>query len=93
VRAEREPRGDEGQREERPARHSIGEVRPRRPRRERAEPGDGNGAAPDGERISLDVLPPAIAPAPEGAEVVAKAPRRRARRPREEGEADIAPAA
>ena len=94
-RAEREPRGD-GQREqraERPERSERpqrnGELRPRRerPRRDREEElADGQ----DEERISLDVLPPAIAPEPLEAPA---APRRRARRPRPEGEADIAPAA
>ena len=95
--SQREPRGDgqreprgEGQREQRADRnYRNGEARPRRdrPRRDRDEDReDGQ----DEERISLDVLPPAIAPEPIEA---APAPRRRVRRPRPEGDADIAPAA
>jgi hypothetical protein len=59
----------------------------RRPRRDRTDEPREEQAE---ERISLDVLPPAIAA--DGGEV-AKAPRRRARRPRPEGDAEIAPAA
>jgi hypothetical protein len=62
--------------------------RPRRDRYEAAEEVE--------ERISLDVLPPAISIAasaePDGADEPAKVPRRRARRPRDEGD-EIAPAA
>ena len=93
----REQRGDDGQeRQERQGgrdQYAGGEPRrerPRRdrPRRERAEEAqDGAGE----ERISLEVLPPAIAPDGDGA---AKAPRaRRPRRPRPDGDAEIAPAA
>jgi hypothetical protein len=57
---------------------------------------EADGAA-DGERISLDVLPPAIAPAmasgPEGVDVVVKPRRRTTRRPRPEEGEEIAPAA
>ena len=66
-----------------------GELRPRRPRvRREAEPAsDGNGG---GERIAMDVLPPAISAVDSGD---APAPRRRTRRPRPENDTDIAPAA
>jgi Domain of unknown function (DUF4167) len=92
-RADRPDRGDPRRREFREERN--GERRPERqrargqdwsPREERQEP-DAE------ERISLDVLPPAISP--EG-DAPAKAPRRRTRRPRGEGEAgevDLPPAA
>ena len=71
-----------------------GEQRSRRPRSRR-----GNGveaeapAEQGGERIALDVLPPAISPvSEEAAEAPARAPRaRRPRRTREDE--DIAPAA
>ncbi|MEA1014602.1 DUF4167 domain-containing protein [Sphingosinicella sp. LY1275] len=89
------PRSDREDRPERAARdeaepRAIGELRPRRPRRTRddnAEQGD--------ERISLDVLPPAIAPVPTNDDAdEAPKPRRRTRRPRaDEGDAEIAPAA
>jgi hypothetical protein len=48
------------------------------------------------ERIALDVLPPAIGRDngdTDGAEEPAEKPKRRARKPRNDGEADIAPAA
>ena len=81
--AEAEGDGDEAQ-EERAA-----EPRARRPRTRRdREAGSANGE--EQERISLDVLPPAIASVADGDEAP-KAPRRRTRRPRE-GE-EIAPAA
>ncbi len=97
-REQREPRGDEGQREERGAREQFnGEGRRDRPRRERPrrERSDEVQEANGEERISLEVLPPAIAPAVpvDAGDAPTKAPRRRARRPRPEGEADIAPAA
>jgi hypothetical protein len=60
------------------------------PRRDREEsPHDGD------ERISLDVLPPPIAPVTSVADAdEGLKPRRRVRRPRtDEGETDIAPAA
>ena len=92
----REPR-DDGPREERMARdgreQQNGEIRRERPRRDRPrrdrveEVQEANGE----ERISLEVLPPAIAP--DGGDGAVKAPRRRTRRPRPEGEAEIAPAA
>ena len=93
----REPRGDESQeRQERMAgreQYNIGEPRRERPRRDRPRR-ERSEEAPDGageERISLEVLPPAIAPDGDGA---AKAPRvRRPRRPRPDGDAEIAPAA
>lgn len=100
-RADREDRGERAERE-RPRRDDRddrdfrnGEARPRRGRRERFE------AADEGEeRIALEALPPAISAgisaAPEAAEPVedvpVKAPRRRTRRVRDEGD-EIAPAA
>ena len=60
---------------------------PRPPARAEADEEEG------GERIALDVLPPAISAANEGGEEPARAPRpRRPRRPRDQDE-DIAPAA
>ena len=94
-RQDREPRSDREDRPERSAREeaeprSIGELRPRRTRRTR----DDNGEQGD-ERISLDVLPPAIAVVPTSDDAdEAPKPRRRTRRPRaDEGDAEIAPAA
>jgi hypothetical protein len=107
FRGDREARGDRegrGDRTERPRREFRSERngefrqgqerRPRdeqrdeRPRRER------NGAAPveaEGERIALDVLPPAISVVEGDGEAK---PRRRGRRPRsDDGETEIAPAA
>ena len=97
YREAREPRAEEGDRTERAQRDEA----PRRLRRRERQPeadGDGAGAiAPAGEaqpelngesRLSLDVLPPAIS-----ADVVEAKPRRRTRRPRPEGETEIAPAA
>jgi hypothetical protein len=105
VRDVREPRDDARNRyegRERPRREyreeRNGEGRNFRPRRDRDDQprGDARQAQPEadgGERISLDVLPPAIAVI-EG-DAPAKAPRRRTRRPREDdaGDAEIAPAA
>jgi hypothetical protein len=91
-------RGDRGDRIERPRREyraeRNGEPRPeprseRRPRDDRRDRDDE--AAELGERISLEVLPPAISVV-EG-DVPAKAPRRRTRRPRDEDGEEIAPAA
>lgn len=82
-REQREARPDRGQRAEREQRNG-GEHRPRRPR-------DDDESFGDEGQIALDSLPPAIAAVDAGE---AKAPRRRARRPRPEGgEAEIAPAA
>ena len=92
ARPDREPRPDREARPEREAR--TGELRPRRERIRRDRPQESAGANDgDGEeRISLEVLPPAIAPAiANDTGEVAKAPRRRTRRPRD-GE-EIAPAA
>jgi hypothetical protein len=94
-RIEREPRPERDQRPEREPRpereaRNGSEPRPRRerPRRDRDEQDEGQSE----ERISLEVLPPAIsiAAADEGA---AKPVRRRTRRPRTEGGEEIAPAA
>jgi len=82
-RAERSERQERGERQERPER---GERRARRPRREAEESQESEGE----ERIAIDSLPPAIAPTND---VEEPAPRRRTRRPRTEGEAEIAPAA
>jgi hypothetical protein len=92
ARPEREPRADREARPEREGR--TGELRPRRERIRRDRPQEAAGANDsDGdERISLEVLPPAIAPAiANDTGEAAKAPRRRTRRPRD-GE-EIAPAA
>ncbi len=89
----RDERSDRGDREQRADREQPrnGEARPRRERLRRERPQEAAEAEGVGEeRISLDVLPPAIAPI-EGGDAV-KAPRRRTRRPREGGE-EIAPAA
>jgi hypothetical protein len=94
-RTERQPRDDRGDRPDRqPREFRNGEtgLRRGRPRRDRFE----GGAEEGQERISLDVLPPAIAPlaAPEAeaGDEPAKPPRRRRARTRDEGD-EIAPAA
>ena len=58
-----------------------------RPRR------DAPAAAESDERIAHGVLPPAIGVTSDDAEVEAPRPRRRVRKPRDEDEAEIAPAA
>jgi hypothetical protein len=95
-RGERQERGyrDRGERPERPRREfraeRNGEPRPeRRPRDDRHDRDDE--AAERGERISLEVLPPAITVV--DGDAPAKAPRRRTRRPRDEDGEEIAPAA
>ena len=101
-RSDRNERNDRGDRNDRTERADRGERRYSRDDRSRDEEDDrngyerGNGAD---ERLSLDVLPPAIG-RDEGedeeaaAEVVEARPRRRTRRPRaEDGEGEIAPAA
>ena len=93
-RPRREERSDRPDREQRAEREQPrnGEARPRRERLRRERPQETAGADGAGEeRISLDVLPPAIAPV-ESVEAAVKAPRRRTKRPREGGE-EIAPAA
>ncbi|HEX8365632.1 MAG TPA: DUF4167 domain-containing protein [Allosphingosinicella sp.] len=78
---ERRPRPDREARNGEPGRG--------RPRRDRFEASEGD------ERIALEVLPPAISAVPAAGsddEQPAKAPRRRARRPRDE-DGEIAPAA
>jgi hypothetical protein len=91
-------RGDRFEARDRPRRDfrddRNGERRPDRfrPRRDRDEPRAEGREGETEERISLDVLPPAIAVI-EG-DAPAKAPRRRTRRPAaDEGDTDIAPAA
>jgi hypothetical protein len=91
-RTERTEQPERPRREFQPREERNGERRPEglRPRRERPAP-RAEAQNDSDERISLDVLPPAIAVI-EG-DAPAKAPRRRTRRPREDGDADIAPAA
>ena len=89
----REPREPREGRFERPERN--GEYRAQRGRRNRRDEEEGEDEGVDGERISLDVLPPAISAANEDVveEEAAKPARaRRPRRPRTTDE-DIAPAA
>ena len=87
--AERQDRGDREQRAE-GDQYRNGDGRPRRERLRRDRPQEAAPAAEGEERISLEVLPPAIAS--ESVDVT-KAPRRRTRRPRTEGGEEIAPAA
>jgi hypothetical protein len=97
-REQREPVAESAELPQREDRNGEGSLSRRlRPRRDRSERGDVRAEAPAAndeaeERISLDVLPPAIAPV-GGDEEDAPKPRRRARRPRPEGETEIAPAA
>jgi hypothetical protein len=98
-RAEREPRAAEeaDYRNGRGRREDRGNGRDRErpayePREERSEEPPAVEAEADEERISLDVLPPAIAA--EGGGEAPRNPRRRSRRPRsDDGETEIAPAA
>ena len=94
YRASREPRDEDGDRPERVQRED-GPRRPRRRERQPDEQGDAIPATAEAQpelnregRLSLDVLPPAIS-----ADVVEAKPRRRTRRPRPEGETEVAPAA
>jgi hypothetical protein len=93
-RPDRQPREERAERPQPREFRNGGEAAPRRgrPRRDRIE----GGAEEGEERISLDVLPPAIAPLAatdaDGGDEPAKAPRRRRARPRDEGD-EIAPAA
>jgi hypothetical protein len=92
--ARREEREERPDREERPEREDRGErngeYRARRSPRRRPEAEEDEGQS---ERISLDVLPPAISAANEdGAEAEKPVRARRPRRPRP-GDEDIAPAA
>jgi hypothetical protein len=85
------PREDRARedRNDRPRESQPRESQPRRARaayQPRQEEQDEDGAE---ERISLEVLPPAIAADAEAP----RAPRRRTRRPRPDGDAEIAPAA
>lgn len=85
------PREDRARedRNDRPRETQPRESQPRRARaayQPRQEEQDEDGAE---ERISLEVLPPAIAADAEAP----RAPRRRTRRPRPDGDAEIAPAA
>jgi hypothetical protein len=86
----REPREDRYERAERPERNGEYRSRGRRSRRDEEDGAEDGG---ESERISLDVLPPAIAAANEDAVETEKPVRtRRPRRPRASDE-DIAPAA
>lgn len=93
---EQQDRGDRHERDERPRRSERGERSARGNGRDR---GDRNGAAaqdadaePVEERIALEVLPPAIGR--DSDEEEAPKPKRRPRKPRNDGdEAEIAPAA
>ena len=83
-RAEGQEQAPRTERAERPERSE----RPARPRRDAPQPAEGE------ERISLGVLPPAIGVSNDDGESEAPRPRRRVRKPREEGgPEDIAPAA
>ena len=96
-RAERAEQPERPRREFQPREERNGERRPEglRPRRERAQPRAEAQNDAEERTISLDVLPPAISPTISVVEgdAPAKAPRRRTRRPREDGDTDIAPAA
>jgi hypothetical protein len=94
-RSDREDRGEREQQqaeaEAQPEREArTGGLRPRRPR-PRRDRADEQPEANGDERISLEVLPPAIAPVGDGGE--APKPRRRTRRPAADGPDEIAPAA
>ena len=95
-RGDRNDRGDRAERSERNERRYSRDDRSRDDEEDRNGYDRGNGAD---ERLSLDVLPPAIGREEasndeETAEVVEARPRRRTRRPRaEDGEGEIAPAA
>ena len=78
----REPRGQRDQ-------QGNGEYRQRGRRPEPEASGEDEGGE---ERIAIDSLPPAIAATGDGGDELARAPRRRGRRPRDPGE-EIAPAA
>lgn len=82
---------DDRPREDRPRDDRNDRLRDNQPRRARATYQPRQGEDEDGaeERISLEVLPPAIAADTEAP----RAPRRRTRRPRPDGDAEIAPAA
>ena len=97
-RTERPERGDRPERSERPERAARPE------RAERTSPSNGrnrssrNGSAPsdadEEHSIALEVLPPAIGRDSDDADEAAAKPKRRTRKPRNDGdEADIAPAA
>ena len=83
-REDREPREHRAQRDQQ--RNGEYRQRGRRPEPEGSDEGDAE------ERIAIDSLPPAIAPTGDGGDELARAPRRRGRRPRDPGE-EIAPAA
>ena len=89
---EQRPERERPDRETRPDRDDRnGEYRASRPRGRR--PAADEESEVESERIALDALPPAIAPASEADEAPARAPRaRRPRRPRADDE-DVAPAA
>jgi hypothetical protein len=83
-------RSEQAERRERPERNSRGDGRDRSQRNGagRAEPEE------EDERIALEVLPPAIGRESDDEEEAPAKPKRRARKPRNDGdEAEIAPAA
>jgi hypothetical protein len=97
-RPERSSRSDGGERNERPERSGRSERSPRGNGRERPQRNGSQLAEAqpevDEERIALEVLPPAIGRDSDDEGEVAAKPRRRVRKPRNDGDdADIAPAA
>ena len=91
-RSERYEREDRPQRSERSERSARGNGRDRGARN--GAPHADNEEQADEERIAFDVLPPAIGREPDAEEEAPAKPKRRARKPRNDGdEADIAPAA
>jgi hypothetical protein len=97
-REERPERGDRYEREDRPQRSERNERSARGNGRDRGarngKPQTDNESEADDERIPFDVLPPAIGREPAAEEEAPAKPKRRTRKPRNDGdEADIAPAA
>ena len=93
---ERSERAERPERNERPERGERNERRPRGNGRDRPERNGSRQEETDAEdeRIALDVLPPAIGQDSDDGEAAAAKPRRRTRKPRNDGdEAEIAPAA
>jgi hypothetical protein len=85
-------RPERSERQERDYRNGNGngDSRPRRGRNQPQQQSEEPQGEDHEERISLEVLPPAIS---ADSDDVARTPRRRTRRPRPEGKEDIAPAA
>ncbi|HJQ18351.1 MAG TPA: DUF4167 domain-containing protein [Allosphingosinicella sp.] len=89
--ADGDDQGDQGDDGDRDYRNGSDRHRPRFAAREIEQRAEDPPEPANEERISLDVLPPAIAS--DGAGEQERAPRRRQRRPRPESDTDIAPAA